>query len=122
MGPNGKRQYPPHTTYLPAPPPGRPRFAHQRLTEEFNATLNATFRTYLDDLVVVYGRVILFDDATPVDPTVEPRDWAVVVWSGHPLLTPKSAKLLRYVADRSTYSDALAALDDWELNGSGDES
>lgn len=123
----GRRLYPPVPVDWPHPPDGRPRFAHHRLTEEFNGGMGVTFRTYADGHVVAYGRASdrdravaqnLPDDqaAPPVDES-NPNDWVVVVWRGHPLLMPNRAELLRYLVDRASYADALRVLDEWELTG-----
>lgn len=122
--PNGKRGYPAVRSNPLEPPPGRPRFAHQRLAEEFHGELGLTYRVYPDDLVAVYGRsnegAVSHEDAARA-PDLPYRDWVVTVWRGHPLLTPRRARLVRYLADKVTYAEALATLDDWELNGSGDD-
>lgn len=117
--PDGSRRRPEPLTYLPGPPPDRPRFAYQRLTEEHNGAQGITFRTYADGHVVAYGRALDgtgADDAAR-DDSLTYRDWVATLWSAHPLLTPRRARLVRYLADKTTFQDALAAIDAWELNG-----
>lgn len=123
--PDGQRRYPARSTHWPAPPPGRPRFAHQRLAEEFHAELGVTYRVYLDGLVVMYGRsyegAVSHEDAARA-PDLPYRDWVVTIWSAHPLLVPRRAQLVRYLADKVTYTDALDALNRWELYGEENDS
>lgn len=128
----------------PHPPDDRPRFAHHRMTEEFNGGMGVTFRTYADGHVVAYGRASDRDrdvaraaaeaeaeaeaatgeapPATRPAPPVQvddpnPDDWVVVVWTAHPLLVPDRAHLVRYLVDKASYVEALRVLDEWELKG-----
>jgi hypothetical protein len=110
-----KRRYQPIDANWPYPPPGRPRFAHHRLTEYQHGTGGVTFRTYADGYVVAYGRASDRDDV-PVE-NRRPDDWVAIVWTAHPLLTPGTAEISRYLADRATFQDAVAAVDKWELEG-----
>lgn len=113
--PNGKRRLPDVNQHWPYPPPDRPRFAHHRMSEEFNGATGVTFRTYADGYVVAYGRASDRDDVAPEDR--RPDDWVAVVWRGHPLLTPHRAELDRHLADRATFQDVVAVVDKWELEG-----
>lgn len=113
--PNGRRRVPALNHNWPHPPPGRPRFAHHRLSEEFHGAGGVTFRTYVDGYVVAYGRAS-DRDAVPADER-RADDWVAVIWTAHPLLTPNRAEVVRYLTDRATFRDAVAAVDKWELEG-----
>ena len=118
---NGKRQYPPHDPNWPAPPPGRPRFAHQRMTEEFHVESGVTYRTYADGLVIAYARVAPSADVTVVvesDPNAtQHHDWAAMLWTHHPVLVPTRARLVRNLVNFATFRETVAIIDAWELEG-----
>lgn len=118
----GRREYVRIDANWPYPPPGRARFVHQRLTEEHHGELGVTYRTYADGTVVAYGRApfdVTRNESDDVARTrAEPHhDWVAVVWTRHPLLNPRGARQVRYLADRATYAEVLAAVDKWELEG-----
>lgn len=119
--PNGRRELPDASSYWPLPSADRPRFRHHRVAEEFHGGLGVTYRTYADGLVVAYGRA-LHDDVPPeadgeaLGRELPYRDWVAVIWTRHPLLNPRGARMARYLIDNATFEETVAAIDEWELN------